>query len=561
MLHLVPYKVWMTSYVFVTGGVISSLGKGVVAAAIGRMLKSRRLKVSVLKLDPYLNVDPGTMSPFQHGEVFVTADGLETDLDLGHYERFIDRTLTSLSSVTAGQIYRSLIEQERSGVFLGGTIQAVPHLTGEIKRRVRDIATKEEAQVVLVEVGGTVGDIEGEPFIESVRQMRAEGENVLSVHLTLLPHLSNGELKTKPTQHSVRTMRSMGVQPDLILCRSDYDLTDDVCNKISLYCDVEPEAVVRIPTLESIYEAPVLLEESGIGELVMKKLGLKGGQPDLASWRKFKNFSDPDIEEVEIAVVGKYVELQDSYISVKEALKHAAWNNHRRLKLHWIQSEELIGLGAAERRRVLGDGRGILVPGGFGERGVAGMIEVAKYARENDVPYFGICLGLQVMIIEFARNVLKLADADSEEFNLEAAHKVIHLMPAQNGVSGKGATMRLGNWLCDLAEGTIAHRAYKKSQINERHRHRYEINNEYKERLARAGLVCSGMSPDLGLVEIAELANHAFMLGCQFHPEFGSRPDRVHPLFNEFVKAAIERTDRQIDLPDLQESPAQLSDS
>ncbi|MBE0415756.1 MAG: CTP synthase [Dehalococcoidia bacterium] len=527
----------MTKYIFVTGGVVSSVGKGITVASIGRILKSRNISVSVQKLDPYINVDPGTMSPYQHGEVFVTQDGAETDLDLGHYERFIDVNLTAASSVTTGQIYSSIIAQERRGDFLGGTIQVVPHVINEIKRRFREVARESEASVVIVEVGGTVGDIEGLPFIEAIRQMRSDvgRENVLYVHVTLLPYLSStGELKTKPTQHSVNELRRIGIQPDVIVCRSDYPITDEIRDKIALFCDVDRRAVVPLLTLPIIYETPLVLEEAGLGQLVVEMLDLPRLNGDLSEWHTLVERMKEPKEPLPIAIVGKYVELRDSYISVREALRHAAAYHNRDIEIHWIRSEDLERDGDSLLRCV----QGIVVPGGFGVRGIEGMVIAARYARENQIPYLGLCLGMHVMVIEYARQVLNSPEPNSTEFDLETPYPVIDLLPEQRAVQEKGGTMRLGGYPCHLIKGTRAASAYGENVVYERHRHRFEFNNDFRGTLERGGLVLSGLSPEGRLVEISELRDHPFMVGTQFHPEFRSRPNRPHPLFRDFIGAA-----------------------
>ena len=540
----------MTKYIFVTGGVVSSVGKGIAVASIGRILKSRGISVSVQKLDPYINVDPGTMSPFQHGEVFVTQDGAETDLDLGHYERFIDTELTSSSSVTTGQIYSSIIAQERRGDFLGGTIQVVPHVTNEIKGRFRKVAEESKADVVIFEVGGTVGDIEGLPFLEAIRQMRSEvgRENILYVHLTLLPYLaSTGELKTKPTQHSVNELRRIGVQPDVIICRSDQPITDDIRDKIALFCDVDRRAVVPLLTLPIIYETPLVLEESGLGQLILEMLALPQTDHDLSEWRTMVEHLKEPKESISIAIVGKYVELRDSYISVKEALCHAALFHDLDVCIHWVQSEDL------ERGDVslLNEVQGIVMPGGFGVRGIEGMVAAARYARENKVPYLGLCLGMQIMVIELGRHILKSNEPNSTEFNPDTPYPVIDLLPEQRKIKGKGGTMRLGTYPCHLIPGTKAAAAYDADIVHERHRHRFEFNNDYRKQFEEAGVAFSGVSPDGRLVEITELRDHPFMVACQFHPEFLSRPYRPHPLFREFIGVAkgVLREGAQTPLP------------
>ena len=527
-----------TKYIFVTGGVVSSVGKGVSVASIGRILKSRGISVSVMKLDPYLNVDPGTMSPYQHGELFVTKDGGETDLDLGHYERFIDVELTRSSNLTAGQVYLSLIAKERHGDFLGGTIQTVSHVTNEIKERIRFLAQETQAQVVVVEVGGTVGDIEGQPFLEAIRQMRNEvgRDNVFYVHLTLLPYISaTGELKTKPTQHSVKELRSIGIQPDAIICRSDHPVADSIRDKIALFCDVPKEAVIPLLTVDTIYRVPLILEELGLGDLLIKSLGLPFQGRDMTEWASMVQVMGEIKEELPIALVGKYVDMPDAYISVKEALKHAGLWHGRDIDIQWVHSEDV------ERQDIdalLKTACGIVVPGGFGSRGVEGMIETVRYAREKGIPYLGLCLGLQVMVVEYARNVLGLKGAGSPEIDPNCPDPVVHIMEEQRLVRDKGGTMRLGTYPCRLVERTLAHQAYGTSEVFERHRHRFEINNAYRESLEKAGFLSSGLSPDGKLVEISEVEGHPFMLGVQFHPEFLSRPNNPHPLVKAFIGAA-----------------------
>jgi CTP synthase len=529
-------------YIFCTGGVVSSVGKGLTVAAIGRILKARGLKVAVQKLDPYLNVDPGTMSPYQHGEVFVTADGAETDLDLGHYERFIDENVTRASNVTAGQVYSYIIEKERRGDFLGGTIQVVPHITNEIIRRIRLVGKSSDADVVIVEIGGTVGDIEGQPFLEAVRQLRHQlkRKESLFVHVTFLPHIgATNELKTKPTQHSVRDLRSMGIQPQVIVARTDYPVERDIVAKIAQFCDVDDEAVIPLVTAQTIYDVPLMLEDLGLGDYIVSKLKLETRQkPDLSEWRSMVQRVKTLTEPVKIGIVGKYVQLHDAYISVKEALTHAAIQEGRRLEIIWIQSDELEKGRHLDQLRTLD---GIVVPGGFGYRGVEGKIIAARIAREDKIPYLGLCLGMQVMCIEFARNVLGLEDANSSEFNDLSEHPVIDLMLEQRQVSDLGGTMRLGEYPCKLKAGTTAAQAYGRPIVMERHRHRFEFNNDYREQFEAAGMVFSGVSPDDLLVEIAELPDHPFMLGSQFHPEFLSRPNKPHPLFAAFVQAARAR--------------------
>jgi CTP synthase len=528
----------MPKYIFVTGGVVSSVGKGITVASIGTILKSRGVTVAIQKLDPYLNVDPGTMSPYQHGEVYVTKDGAETDLDLGNYERFTDIECTAESSTTSGQIYSTLISRERRGDFLGGTIQIVPHLTNEIKSRFRKIADKSGAEVILIEVGGTVGDIEGQPFLEAIRQMRNDvgKNNVLFVHVTFLLYLnSTSELKTKPTQHSVNELRRIGIQPDVIVCRSDYPIAEGLRDKISLFCDVEKKAVIPLPTVKTIYEIPLILEDCGLGQLIVDKLGLSAGPADLKPWKELVERIKTPHEPVRIALVGKYVELNDAYYSVREALYHAALFNDRSLDLFWVQSEDL---DKDDVDNLLRTAQGIIVPGGFGIRGIEGMIKAARYARENKIPYFGLCLGLQVMVIEFARHVFKTDEPNSTEFNPNTSYPVIDYMLEQKSMVTKGGNMRLGNYPCKLLENTLAAKAYGQPLVQERHRHRLEFNNKYREPLEKAGMVFSGISPDNNLVEICELDGHPWMLGCQFHPEFPSRPSRPQPLFREFIRVA-----------------------
>ena len=529
----------MSKYIFITGGVVSSVGKGISVASIGKILKSRGISVSVQKLDPYLNVDPGTMSPFQHGEVFVTQDGAETDLDLGHYERFIGIELTQASNVTSGQVYSSVIAHERRGDFLGGTIQVVPHVTNEIKRRIRRVAEISQADIVIVEVGGTVGDIEGQPFLEAIRQMRKdEGrDNVLYIHVTFLPHIAaTDELKTKPTQHSVNELRRIGVQPDVILCRGDKEISGAIRDKISLFCDVDKEAVISLVTSETIYEVPLLLEDAGLVEFIVRRLGLRAERSNLEEWRAMVAKLKAPKEPVTIGLVGKYVGLRDAYYSVREALCHAALAHNRAVKIEWLDSEQLDGMADDKLRQV----QGIIVPGGFGYRGIEGMIKAAQFARKREIPYFGLCLGMHIMVIELGRHVFHTDKVNSTEFDATSAYPVIDLLPEQRGVEEKGGTMRLGTYPCQLVAGTIAARTYGVQVVYERHRHRYEFNNDFRQPLEEAGIVASGLSPDGRLVEITELRDHPWMLGCQFHPEFKSRPDSPHPLFVGFIGAAKE---------------------
>ena len=530
----------MTKFIFVTGGVVSSLGKGIVVASLGRMLKNRGLTIGVTKLDPYLNVDPGTMSPYQHGEVFVTADGAETDLDLGHYERFIDIETSQYSNVTAGQIYTEVIDKERAGKFLGGTIQTVPHVTNLIKAHIMELAETSKADVSVVEVGGTVGDIEGQPFLEAIRQMRNDvgRENAFYVHLTLLPYIgATKELKTKPTQHSVHALRAMGIQPDAIVCRSDFEVTPDVRKKISLHCDVPFEAVVGLETLDTVYAVPLVLEEQKLGDYIVDFLNIDCEPTNLTDWSLMTEAIRSPKPFVTIALVGKYVDLPDSYISVLEALRHAGIFHERDINIKWVAAEQIEREGPDE---LLSDVSGIVVPGGFGSRGVEGMILAANYARTRQIPYLGLCLGMQVMVVEYARSELGLTGAHSSEFDPDSNDPVIAYLPGQEDLLETGGTMRLGIYPCKLRRETVAAKAYGKDLVDERHRHRYELNNDYRPRLEEAGLIASGASPDGSLVEITEVMGHPFMVGSQFHPEFLSRPDRPHPLFREFIKVARE---------------------
>jgi len=542
LLFVLREGVLVTNYIFVTGGVVSGLGKGVTAASIGRLLKSRGVRVSIQKLDPYLNVDPGTMSPYQHGEVFVTDDGAETDLDLGHYERFVDENLGHASNVTTGQIYNTVLGRERRGDYLGGTIQVIPHVTNEIKRRIQEASRHNAADVVIVEVGGTVGDIEGQPFLEAIRQMRKDvgRTNTFYIHVTLLPWISaSNELKTKPTQHSVRELRSIGIQPDMIVCRSDQPLSDGVREKIALFTDVEPRAVVPAYTAKSIYEVPLMLEREGVADFIAGRLELSVSEPALAEWQALVEQIHQAKPVLRVALVGKYVELEDAYMSVREALHHAAWALDHDVQIKWVSSETLERADPAE---LLGEVDGILVPGGFGYRGIEGKIAAARFARERRIPYLGLCLGMQVMCIEFARNVLGLIDANSTEFNPKTPHPVISLMPDQMGIEDMGGTMRLGLCPCLLQQGSNAAEAYAPAtRIDERHRHRWEFTNRFRAEFSAAGMHFSGMSPDGRLVEICELstAMHPWMVGTQFHPEFRSRPNRPHPLFRAFLQAGL----------------------
>ena len=531
----------MAKYVFVTGGVTSSLGKGITAASVGRLLKARGLTVSVLKLDPYINVDPGTMSPYQHGEVFVTDDGAETDLDLGHYERFIDENLSQLSNVTTGRIYQAVIGKERRGDYLGGTVQVIPHITNEIKERIQSLARDGRADVVIVEVGGTVGDIESLPFLEAIRQMRKDvgRRNVIYVHVTLLPALmATGELKTKPTQHSVKELRGIGIQPDVIVLRSDHPVSQEIRDKIALFTDVASEAVIPAETASTIYEVPLLFEEAGLGSLLIRDLGLEEAahDPDLETWRELVDLIKRPKPTLEIGLVGKYIELPDAYLSVTESLKHAGWAHEVDVKIRWVDSETVTPETAAERLRGLA---GIVVPGGFGHRGIEGKVLAARYARQNRVPYLGLCLGLQCAVIEFARDVLRTEDANSTEFDMFTEHPVIDFMSDQRTMQEKGGTMRLGLYPARLTPGSKAAAVYGTELVYERHRHRFEVNNQYRALLEAAGMTLSGQSPDGRLVEIVELRDHPWFVASQFHPEFRSRPDRPHPLFDGFIGAAV----------------------
>jgi CTP synthase len=530
----------MAKFIFCTGGVVSSVGKGVTVAALGRLLKARGIRVSIQKLDPYINVDPGTMSPYQHGEVFVTEDGAETDLDLGHYERFIDENLTRASNVTTGQVYAEVIGKERRGDYLGGTVQVVPHITNEIKKRIGVAARESGADVLIVEVGGTVGDIESLPFLEAIRQMRKDvgRDNVMYIHVTLLPHIgTTGELKTKPTQHSVKELRGIGIQPDVIACRSDFPIEDSVREKIALFTDVDKRAVIPLVTASSIYHVPLILEEFGLAKFVCERLGLGDREPNLTEWRALVERVNAPQESVRVAIVGKYVELPDAYMSVREALYHAGLANHRSIEIDWILSEDLEKNKSFDR---LARADGIIVPGGFGDRGIEGKILAARYARVHKIPYLGLCLGLQVMVIELARHVLESDEPNSSEFDRSTQYPVIDLMADQRAITEMGGTMRLGRYPCKLAPGSISARAYGEELISERHRHRFEFNNQFRDMLHQAGMDYTGLSPDGTLVEIIELRDHPFMVGSQFHPEFKSRPDRPHPLFREFVRAVAE---------------------
>lgn len=534
-----------TKYIFVTGGVVSSLGKGITAASLGRLLKSRGYRVTIQKFDPYINIDPGTMSPYQHGEVFVTDDGAETDLDLGHYERFIDINLSKNSNTTTGKIYQSVINKERRGDYLGGTVQVIPHITNEIKERVFRVGQQDNADFVITEIGGTVGDIESLPFLEAIRQVKKDvGKNdVLYIHVTLVPYISAaGELKTKPTQHSVKELRSIGISPDILVCRSEKPISKEMREKMAMFCDVDPDAVIQNLTARSIYEVPMLMEEQGLDTIVLRKLAMEDKPKDMQGWhdmvaRILKKYN----KKVTIAVVGKYVALQDAYISITESLRHAAVANEAELDIHWVNAEE-IEADDTDMAKVMAGVDGILVPGGFGNRGIEGKIKAIQYAREHKIPFFGICLGMQCAVIEFARHVCGMADANSSEFNPNSKHPVIDLMPEQIDVEDLGGTMRLGLYPCKVYPDTLTSKAYNAELIYERHRHRYEFNNAFREEIVGKGLVLGGTLPNGRLVEIVELpeSEHPWFLGAQFHPEFKSRPTNPHPLFRDFVGAAVK---------------------
>ena len=528
----------MAKYIFITGGVVSGLGKGITAASLGRLLKARGLKVALQKFDPYLNVDPGTMSPYQHGEVFVTDDGAETDLDLGHYERFTDENLTVYSSVTSGKVYWSVLNREREGAYLGGTIQVIPHTTNEIKERIYRVGRNEGVDVVLTEIGGTVGDIESQPFLEAIRQVAAEvgRQNVMYVHVSLIVAIpGSGELKSKPTQHSAKELLALGIQPDVIMARSEYPVPRDIIQKISLFCNIPPENVIPNLTAPILYEVPLMLEEEGLADVVCRRLGLNCPAPDLEGWRTMVERAKNATQQLEIALVGKYTALHDAYLSVAEALTHGGIENDVKVSVRWVDSGGVTDENAAQ---VLAGCDGVLVPGGFGDRGVEGMISAIRYAREHQVPYFGICLGMQMAVVEFARNVAGLAGAHSSEL-ADTPHPVIDLMPDQRDVTAKGGTMRLGAYPCRFTpEAVRAPAAYGAQEISERHRHRYEFNNDYRTVLTSKGLTLAGLSPDGHLVEVVELPEHPWFVGVQFHPEFKSRPNKAHPLFREFIRAA-----------------------
>ncbi len=532
----------MTKYIFVTGGVVSGLGKGITAASLGRLLKMSGLKVAAQKLDPYINVDPGTMSPYQHGEVYVTEDGAETDLDLGHYERFIDEDLNKFSNLTTGKVYWNVLNKERRGEYLGSTVQVIPHITNEIKEFVYRVGKQTDADVVITEIGGTIGDMESQPFIEAVRQISLEvgRENSLFIHVTLVPYLAGSEEhKSKPTQHSVKELQGMGINPDIIILRSDIPITDEsIFKKIALFCNVKPDCVIENRTVPCLYEAPLMLEQSNFSGVVRRALNLDVPEPDTTEWEAMVARIKSCSGTVKIGIVGKYVQLHDAYLSVAEALRHAGFANSVTVDIEWIDSETITAANADE---ILGGLDGILVPGGFGYRGIDGMIIAAQYAREHDVPYFGICLGMQIAVIEYARNVAGITDANSGEFDELCKNKVIDFMPGQNNDINKGGTLRLGAYPCKIQPGTTMERCYGSLSISERHRHRYEFNNNFRTALADAGLVLSGMAPDDSLVETVELSDRPFYVGVQFHPEFKSRPNKPHPLFKNFVKAAYDR--------------------
>lgn len=529
----------MLKYIFVTGGVVSGLGKGITAASLGRLLKARGYRVTIQKFDPYINIDPGTMSPIQHGEVFVTDDGAETDLDLGHYERFIDENLNENSNVTTGKVYWSVINKERTGDYLGGTVQVIPHITNEIKERIYRAGAHGGTDVVITEIGGTVGDIESLPFLESIRQVATEvgRENVLYIHVALIPFLGkNGELKSKPAQHSVKELLGIGIQPDIVVCRAERTLDDEIINKLSLFCNISPEAVIPNMDADVLYEVPLMLEREGLARVALKKLGLRDPKPNLYDWEKFVERSKNLKKNVTIALVGKYVVLRDAYISVVESLKHGGVANNADVHIKWVNSEFITEENIEE---CLGNVDGIIIPGGFGDRGIEGMVLSCRYARENDIPYFGICLGMQVAVIEYARNVLGLKTANSTEFDPGTTSPVIDIMPGQKDIDKLGGTMRLGKYPCVLDGESAAYRAYGETEISERHRHRYEVNNAYRDRLESKGMTFSGKSPDGLLCEITEVPANSWFVGVQFHPEFKSRPNRPHPLFRDFIEFSL----------------------
>jgi CTP synthase len=535
-----------TKFIFITGGVLSSLGKGICAASLGRLLKSRGFSVSIQKLDPYINIDPGTMNPFQHGEVFVTDDGGETDLDLGHYERFIDENLSKFNNFTSGKVYKNVIDRERRGDFLGDTVQVIPHITDEIKECIKKTLEIKRVDILITEIGGTVGDIESLPFLEAIRQFKKDigKENVLYIHVTYVPFLkTSGELKTKPTQHSVKELRSIGIQPDIIICRSEIKLEDDLKAKISLFCDIEQEAIVDAINVKHLYEVPINLQKEGLDSIAMYKLNLKYKVSDIREWKNLVDKINNLEGSVKIGIVGKYTNLKDSYISIVESLNHGGYHFGKNIDIKWINSEDLDDNNSWDS--LLSDIDGVLVPGGFGLRGINGKINAIKYVRENKIPYFGICLGMQCAVIEYSRNVLGFTGANSSEFDEKTPYPVIDLMPDQKNVSDLGGTMRLGSYPCKVAGGTLAFEAYKEGLVYERHRHRYELNDKYRKELENAGMAISGTYMEKNLAEIIELKDHPWFVGCQFHPEFKSRPDRPHPLFREFISAAINYSNKK----------------
>ena len=534
----------MAKYIFVTGGVVSGLGKGITAASLGRLLKNRGIKVSAQKLDPYVNVDPGTMSPFQHGEVFVTEDGAETDLDLGHYERFIDENLSKFSNLTTGKVYWNVLTKERNGEYLGDTVQVIPHITNEIKSFIYQVAETSDADVILTEIGGTTGDIESQPFLEAIRQVSLEigKENCLFIHVTLIPYITGSdELKSKPTQHSVKELQSLGIIPNIIVARCDVPIPDHIRHKISLFCNVKPDCVIQNTTVPVLYQAPNMLEESHLSDIICRELNIDAPKPDMTEWNEMLERVANCNDEVDIAIVGKYVKLHDAYLSVAEALRHAGYENGVTVNIGWVDSETITDATAKD---ILGKYDGLLVPGGFGDRGVEGKICTAKYARENNVPYFGICLGMQTAVIEFARHVLNLSDANSSEFTPDGLNNVIDLMPDQQGNIPKGGTMRLGAYPCKTKEGSKLRESYDSELIHERHRHRYEFNNEYREKVENYGMKITGTSPDNRLVEAVEIPENDYYVAVQYHPEFKSRPNRAHPLFKSFVKASVDHKNK-----------------
>ena len=540
---------FMTKFIFVTGGVVSSLGKGIIAASLGRLLKNRNLKVTIQKFDPYINVDPGTMSPYQHGEVFVTDDGAETDLDLGHYERFIDINLTKNSNVTTGKIYSAVINKERRGDYLGATVQVIPHITNEIKDRVFRAARETHPDVVITEIGGTVGDIESLPFLEAIRQIKNDvgRDHVMYIHCTLIPKLSaSGELKTKPTQHSVKELRSIGIQPNVIVCRTEHPLSEDLKRKVALFCDIDPEAVIELRDAETLYEVPLMLQREGLDRIVVNHLGLECGEADMTEWQELVNKVKNLSKKTTIALVGKYVSLPDAYMSVVESLKHAGFANDADVEIRWVNSEDVTDENADQW---LGEADGILVPGGFGDRGIEGKISAIRYARERRVPFLGICLGMQMTCVEGARHLLGLEGANSTEFDADTPHPVIDILPEQKEIEDMGGTMRLGLFPCKLLPGSLAQRAYGNGLVYERDRHRYEFNNKYREQLERVGYRFSGTSPDGRLMEIVELEDHPWFVATQFHPEFRSRPNRPHPLFRDFIAAALRQRSELVQNP------------